>query len=371
MDLCHLARRRLPAPVFHFLEGGSDDEESLRRNCDSFERYALVPSYGVDVTRVDLSSAILGRAVGVPLILAPTGMSRLFHHEGELAVARAAAKFGAWYTLSTMGTCSIEEVAAVSNGPLMFQIYVHRDRGLTTEFVARCKAAGYHALCVTIDVPVLGNRERDRVTGMTIPPRFGLGSLWSFATHPAWSLRAVTGPKLQLANVAHRREAKVGTVSLIEYANSQFDRSVTWADIRWLVEQWQGPFVIKGVLSVADAMRAAEAGATAIMVSNHGGRQLDGAVAPAAMISRIRDAVGSRLQVILDGGVRRGGHIVKAVALGADACAIGRPYLYGLAAGGQAGVERALALLKAELERDLALLGCTDLRQVGRQHLDL
>jgi L-lactate dehydrogenase (cytochrome) len=295
-------------------------------------------------------------------------MNRLFHHGAESAAARAAQQSGTFFTLSTMGTTRIEEIAALGDGPWMFQIYILKDRGLTTEFVERCRAAKFQALCLTVDTAVAGNRERDRVTGMILPPRFTLKSFASFAAHPRWAFHLLMNPDFQLANVVHR-VGKLGTVSLIDYVNSQFDRSVTWDDVARLREQWGGPFVLKGLQTAADAKRAVEVGATAVMISNHGGRQLDGAAAPIDCLGAMRDAVGDRLELIVDGGIRRGTHVLKALALGANACSIGRGYLYGLAAGGQAGVERALGLLRAELERDLALLGCRQLSDLRPEHV--
>lgn len=240
-----------------------------------------------------------------------------------------------------------------------------QDRELTREFVERCKAARYQALCLTVDTPLAGNRERDLVHGMSMPPRFGLGSLWSFATHLRWALNLLRDPDFRLANVVHRVDAiGAGTISLIDYVNSQFDRTVTWDDAAWLVEQWDGPFVIKGLQTPADAERAVQIGASAIMISNHGGRQLDGAPAPVDCVAPMRDAVGDALQLIVDGGIRRGTHVLKALAMGADACSVGRAYLYGLAAGGQAGVVRTFELLREELLRDMALLGCSSIAEV-------
>ena len=369
-DLRRMAKQRLPGPMFHFLDGGADDEWTLRRNTTAFDDYELLPNHLSDVAQVDLGTTLLGQRLAWPMLLAPTGMSRLFHHLAEPAVARAAQKHGAFYALSTMGTASIEDIAAQGAGPWMFQTYILRDRTLTDEFVERCKAAKLHALCLTIDTPLAGNRERDRVTGMTLPPRFGLKSLASFAAHPRWAFRLLTHPGFQLANVEHRVDVlSKSPMSVIDYVNSQFDRSVSWKDVAWLVERWNGPFVIKGVLSVKDACRAVDVGATAIMISNHGGRQLEGTPAPIDCVAPIRDAVGDRLELIVDGGVRRGTHVIKALALGANACAIGRPYLYGLAAGGQAGVERALALLRTEVERSMALLGCRSIVEIKPEHV--
>jgi L-lactate dehydrogenase (cytochrome) len=266
-----------------------------------------------------------------------------------------------------MATTRIEEIAALGPGPWMFQIYILKDRSLTTEFVERCKAAKFKALCLTVDTAVAGNRERDRVTGMILPPRFTLRSFASFAAHPRWAFHLLRNPDFQIANVSHR--VTLGTVSLIDYVNGQFDRTVTWDDVARLREAWGGPFVLKGLQTAADAKRAVEVGATAVMISNHGGRQLDGAAAPIDCLQAMRDAVGDRLELIVDGGIRRGTHVIKALAMGANACSIGRAYLYGLAAGGEAGVTRALTLLRTEIERDLALLGCSRLRDLRPEHV--
>lgn len=365
-DLRRLAKRRLPAPMFHYIDGGADDEWSMRNNESAFDAYELMPRYLRDIADIDLSTRVLGCDLGMPLVLAPTGMSRLFHHEKELGVARAAASFDAMYSLSTLGTTSLEEIAAIGNTPKMFQIYILKDRELTREFVERCKAVRYQALCLTVDTPMAGNRERDLVHGMKMPPRFGIRSLWSFATHPRWALNLLRNPDFKLANVVHRVDAiGSGTVGLIEYVNNQFDRTVTWDDAAWLAEQWPGPFVIKGLQSPEDAKMAVEIGASALMISNHGGRQLDTTPAPIDCVRPIRDKVGDALELIVDGGVRRGTQILKALALGANACSIGRPYLYGLAAGGQEGVEHALQLLKDEMLRDLALLGSDSIRNLN------
>jgi len=367
-DLRRLAKRRLPTPMFHYIDGGADDEWTLRRNTTAFDDYQLWPNQLRDMSQVDLSTTLLGQPIAWPVFLAPTGMNRLFHHDAEPAAARAAQAAGTFFTLSTMGTTRIEEIAAIGSGPWMFQIYILKDRGLTTEFVERCQAAKFQALCLTVDTAVAGNRERDRVTGMILPPRFTLRSFASFAAHPRWAFHLLMNPDFQLANVVHR-VGKLGTVSLIDYVNSQFDRSVTWDDVARLRELWGGPFVLKGLQTAADARRAVEVGATAVMISNHGGRQLDGAAAPIDCLGAMRDAVGDKLELIVDGGIRRGTHVIKALALGANACSIGRAYLYGLASGGQAGVERALGLLRAEVERDLALLGCRSIGELRPEHV--
>ncbi|MBM5812527.1 MAG: alpha-hydroxy-acid oxidizing protein [Gammaproteobacteria bacterium] len=364
-DLRRLARRRLPAPMWHYLEGGADDEWTLRRNSSAFDDYQLVPRQLLDIGQIDLGTRVLSQELRLPFLLAPTGMSRLFHHEAEPAVARAAQRCGTLYALSTAATTRLEDIAALGGGPWMFQIYVFRDRGLTREFVERCRAARYHALCLTVDAQIAGNRERDRITGMTLPPRLTPRSLMSFLGHPRWALQLLRHPHFELANVAHRVDAlSRSSTSLASYIAGQFDRNVTWKDVAWLAQQWPGPLVVKGLLSPADARRARESGATAIMISNHGGRQLDGTPAPIDCVGPIRDAIGDTLELIVDGGIRRGTHILKAIARGADACSIGRAYLYGLAAGGQAGVEHALGLLQAEVERDMALLGCRSIAEL-------
>lgn len=364
-DLRRAARRRLPAPLFHYIDGGADDEWSLRHNTRAFARWVLQPAVLRDVSHVDLRTRVLGCDLVLPLFLAPTGMSRLFHHDKELGAARAAQRFGTLYAFSTLGTTSLEDVAQVP-GPKMFQVYIHRDRGLTRELVQRCKAAGYAALCLTVDTPLAGNRERDLRTGMTMPPRFTLASLLSFAASPHWTYHWLRDPDFGLANVRHRVDAlESRALGVIEYINSQFDRSVTWDDAAWLRAQWDGPLVLKGISTAQDARQAQRIGASAVMISNHGGRQLDGAPAPIDALPAIRDAVGASLELIVDGGIRRGTHVLKALALGANACSIGRGYLYGLAAAGQAGVERALHLLREELLRDMALLGCTRIDEVG------
>jgi len=369
-DLRKLAKRRLPRAMFHYIDGGADDEVTLRRNTVAFEDYELQPSFLNPVDQINTRINLFRKELQIPFFIAPTGMSRLFHHTKENAVARAAAKFGTVYTLSTMGTASLEEIAEETDGLKMFQIYILKDRELTKEFVSRCKAANYDALCLTVDVPLAGNRERDKVTGMTMPPRFTLKSLFSFAMHPRWSFNLLVHPDFRLANVVHRVDALSNSpMSLIEYVNSQFDRTVSWEDVAWLIQEWNGPFVIKGLLTADDAIKAKDAGASAIMISNHGGRQLDGTPAPIDCISSMREAVGNDLELIVDGGIRRGTHIIKALALGADAVSIGKAYLYGLAAGGQKGVELALQMLRNELERDMALLGVSSIKQLSSKYI--
>lgn len=368
-DLRRGARLQLPSPMFHYMDGGADDEWTLRNNTAAFERYSINPRQLRDISQIDLTTEVLGQQLALPFFLAPTGMSRLFHHEAEPAVVRAASAFGTLYSLSTLGTTSIEKVSETAPGPKMFQIYVLRDRGLTDEFVQRCKAARYAALCLTVDAALAGNRERDLRTGMTMPPRFTARSFLSFALHPWWSFNLLRNPDFRLANVEHRVDAlSAGALSLIEYLNTQLDRSVTWEDVAWLRERWDGPLCVKGIQSPEDVKQAASIGVDAVMLSNHGGRQLDGAPAPVDNVRPARDLVGGDIQLIVDGGIRRGTHVLKALALGADACSIGRPYLFGLATAGEAGVHRALTILKSETERSFALAGCRNVaeaQQIG------
>jgi L-lactate dehydrogenase (cytochrome) len=369
-DLRRLARRRLPRPIFDYIDGGADDEVTLRRNMSAFSAYEIIPDVLNDVSSVATATTLFGEPVAWPLMLAPTGLTRMFHDGAELAVASAAAKHGLLYSLSTLGTTRLEALGQAFGGPKVFQIYIFKDRGLTAEFVARCKAAGFDGLALTVDTPVAGNRERDRVNGLSLPPRLTLRSMLSFAAHPLWSIPALSGARFDLANVSHRVDAlAAGPMSLFDYIGEQFDPSVSWADVEWLAREWDGPLAIKGVMTPDDAKRAIASGATGVMVSNHGGRQLDGAPAPIDQIAAVRDALGDGPDVICDGGIRRGSDVVKARALGATGCSIGRPYLYGLAAGGEAGVDRALTLLREEFERTLRLAGINDVDRISPRHV--
>lgn len=369
-ELRKRAQRRLPRQIYDFLEGAADDEWSARRNRQAYEAYPLSTRALVDVTRIDTGTRLLGREIEWPVIVAPTGASQLFHRDAEPAVARAAAACGTWYALSTMSNTSLEEVAKAGAGPRMLQVYVFRDRDRVVSLVERCRAAGYGALCLTVDTPLSGNRERDRANGMTIPPRWTLRNLLRFAARPQWSVDALFRSKFALGNFEDIGDGGSAARSLaMDYVNRQFDRAVTWQDAAWLSRLWDGPFVVKGILSADDARRAVDIGATAVWISNHGGRQLDGVSATVDCIAPVRQVVGEGIEVIVDGGIRRGTHVLKALALGADACALGRPCLYGLAAAGQAGVEHALRLLRAELERVMALAGCPDVHAIGTRSL--
>jgi L-lactate dehydrogenase (cytochrome) len=370
MDFRLLARRRLPTPVFHYIDGGADDELCLRRNTDAFADYELLPSQLSDVSNVQLGSTLFGQPVEWPVMISPTGASKLFHAEGEPAVVRAARQFGMIYSLSTLGTTTIEDAAAASDGPKAYQLYIFKDRGLTEEWLERCKAAGYIALALTVDTPVAGNRERDFVYGFGAPPRSRLRQVLSFARYPGWIARALLRKDLEMVNItssdAAAQAIKQGIRSFID---GELERSLTWKDVEWLRQRWDGPLVVKGVQTVEDCRKAAEAGATAVMLSNHGGRQLESAPAPVDCIAAVADALRDRLEIICDGGIRRGNHIVKALALGANACSIGRAYLYPLAAGGERGVVRALTLLREEVARTMALVGCDSVKKLGRSHV--
>ena len=366
MDFRRLARRNLPDPAFHYLDGGADDEWTLRRNTSAFDDFELLPAQLADVSNIKTAATLFGQPIEWPVMISPTGANRLFHADGEPGVARAAAAAGIPYSLSTVGTTSIEQISNVCAGPKVYQIYVFRDRGLTEEFVARTRAAGFSALCLTVDTPIAGNRERDYVHGIG-NGRLRLRALLSVLRHPGWLYRVTLGNDLELVNVTEgKKPEQFSDMSIHDYIDSQFDRSLTWKDVEWLRSKWDGPLIVKGVQTVGDCRNALHAGATAVMVSNHGGRQLEAAPAPIDCITEIADALHGSIEIICDGGVRRGTHIVKALANGATACSIGRGYLYALAAGGQAGVERALNLLRAELERTLALVGCSDVAALNR-----
>jgi L-lactate dehydrogenase (cytochrome) len=362
LDLRALARRRLPGPVFNYLDGGAETEFTLRRNTAAFDDRQLIPRYLVDVSSVSTATRILGRNIDWPVFCAPTGASCVYHPEGELAVARAAAKAGTYYSLSVAGTHSIEAVAASSTGPLMLQALLFKDRGLTRELLDKCKAARYQALCLTVDAAIRGKRERELRSG--IPARPTLATRARILLHPRWWVGQMRNGPLRMPNLA-ARSGQSGFLASAQYLERQLDVSATWEDVRKLVQLWNGPFLLKGIMSVEDALKAVAVGATAILVSNHGGRQVDGVPAPIEVLPQIAAAVGDRIEVLLDGGIRRGTHLLKALALGAKACAIGRPYLYGLSAGGEAGVKKALDLLRAELIAAMRFCGCTDVRRIG------
>lgn len=366
-DLRELASRRLPSPILHYLEGGAEGETTVHRNTRAFDTEQLIPRCLVDVSRVNTATRVLGQQLQWPLICSPTGASRLYHPEGELAVARASARAGTLYGLSVASTHSLEAVAAVSNGAKMFQVLAFKDRELTHELIERCKRSQYAALCLTVDASVRGKRERELRSGNGVVVKPSLGSLARLALRPRWFFGQARKGPLSMPHFSGRTSADT-LLAHSRYLSEQLDPSVSWQDVRAMIGLWGGPFAIKGIMSVDDARRAADIGATAVIVSNHGGRQLDGAAAPIEVLPEIARAVGDRIEVILDGGIRRGVHVLKALALGAKACAIGRPYLYGLSAGGEEGVEKALSILRAELIGAMQLSGCTDVGNID-EHL--
>ncbi len=368
-ELRSLAARKVPKLLFDFIDGGAEDEVTLRRSSTGFEQYQLVPHNFVDVSEIDISTVVMGRKIAAPLIVSPTGLPKLFHHTGEESLVPAAGLHDIPYTLSSAASTSIEGVGNLSSGPKWFQIYVWKDRAIVRDFIERCKLSGFSALCLTVDVPVTGNRERDVRNGLAMPLKPTLPMVLDMLRKPAWLYHAVRNPTPTLANLLNRVEGNTSSADLARYTEEQLDKSVSWDDAAQMKEQWGGPLAIKGVLRAEDASRAAEMGFDAIIVSNHGGRQLDHAPAPIDVLPEIVAAVDGRAQVILDGGIRRGTDVLKALSLGATACMAGRPYLYGLGAGGRAGVERAMEILKAEIRRDLMLLGCAKVSNLGPQYL--
>ncbi len=369
-DFRKLAKKNLPAPIFHYIDGGSDDEVTLKRNTDSFSKCDLVPNILASVGQPDLSTNVLGTKIDMPLFLSPTAMQRLYHHDGDLASARAAEKFGTFYSMSTMATSSIEEIANVSSGPKLFQLYIHKDQSLTDNLIDRCKNSGFKAMCLTVDTVVAGNRERDHRWGFTTPPKLTLKSILSFISHPRWSINYLTNKKFELANVSHfTKKGSSIAKGVMEYINEQYDPAMSWKDAEYCIKRWGGPFAIKGLMSVSDAKRAVDIGASAIMLSNHGGRQLDGSRAPFDQLPAIADAVGGKIEIILDGGIRRGTHVLKALSLGATACSFGKGFLFALGAGGQRGVEKILANMKEEIKRDMILLGKKSIKELGADNI--
>jgi L-lactate dehydrogenase (cytochrome) len=369
-DLRARARRRLPRAVFDFIDGGAEDELTLRRNETALKQITFRPRVLVDTHLRNQTTTVLGQPLQTPLILAPTGLCGMAAPRGEILAARASLNTGVIFTLSSMSAVSIEDTARAVPGPHWFQLYVWRDRELTRSLVERAASAGYRAMMVTVDVPVLGQRERDLRNGATIPPRVTLSNAVDSARKLGWLLGMARHPRIDFVNVARPTDMR-GPFALGPYVNSQFDPSVSWADLDWFRSIWSGPLILKGIMSAEDGRRAVEHGVDAIVVSNHGGRQLDGLPAAIEVLPEVAEAAGGRIEVLFDGGIRRGTDVIKALALGARACMIGRPYLYGLGAAGQAGVEHAINLLRAEIDRAQALLGRPTLAELDRSAVRL
>ncbi|MCW5696841.1 MAG: alpha-hydroxy-acid oxidizing protein [Bauldia sp.] len=369
-DMRLLAKQRLPFPIFHYIDGAADDEVTYRRNTAAFDDCDLVPNVLVGVEKVDMSVTVMGCKLDMPLFCSPTALQRLFHHEGERGLGRAAEKFGTMFGVSSLGTVSVEEMAAMVKTPKMFQLYVHKDRELTNSMIDRAKAAKYDVVALTVDTITGGNRERDLRTGFTSPPKMTPKSAISFAWHWQWTLNYLFRQKFELPQLqGHVKQGTNITISVGEYFSTMLDQSMNWNDVAEVKKRWGGQLCLKGIMSVDDAKKAVDVGATAIMVSNHGGRQLDGSRSPFDQISRIADAVGDKLDVICDGGIRRGTHVLKAIAAGAKACSGGRMYLYSLAAAGQRGVEKALGNMRKEIERDMKLMGVRSVAELNRNHI--
>src|SRR3954451_13792841 len=371
-DLRRIAKRRLPGGVFDYIDGAAEDERTLAANQAAFATTTFRPRILRGIEKVDTSCTILGRPLSYPLVLAPTGFTRIADPEGELAVTRAAARANLPYTLSTMSTRSIEEVRAASDGRLWFQVYAWRDRGLVKEMIERAAAAEYEALILTVDTAVLGRRERDVRRGFSLPPTIGPGTFLDGAFHPAWTWSFLRSEPIRFANVVGRDVGDgASPVTLSDYINTQFDPALAWSDVEWLRSVWNGPIVLKGVQTVDDAIMAADAGVEVVALSNHGGRQLDGAPAIFPLVAPVADALGGRAEIICDGGIRRGSDIAKAVAAGATAAMAGRAYLYGLGAGGERGVDRVLSWFHADLVRTMSLLGVGAVSDLDRTLLEL
>ncbi|HET9308463.1 MAG TPA: alpha-hydroxy acid oxidase [Candidatus Sulfotelmatobacter sp.] len=372
-DLRPLAQRRLPRVVFDYLDGGAESEFTLRENCRSFEDVTFRPRHAVSVPTCDLRTRVLGFDLAFPVLLAPVGYSRLMHPEGEVAAARCAGAAGTAYILSTISGHRMEDVKAASNGPVFYQLYLMGGRGAAEGGIARARAAGFSALVVTIDTPVAGMRERDLRNGMK---ELMSGSILSkipflpqVLSRPGWLLRFLRdGGVPHLPNVVVPGQ---GPMPMVDVGAALASSTVTWQDLRWIREAWAGPLVIKGVLTGEDARRAIDEGASAIVVSNHGGRQLDCVPASLQVLPEIVEAVNGRIEVLMDGGVRRGTDVIKAICLGAKAVLVGRAYAYGLAAGGPAGVRRAIEILRTEMERTLKLLGCPSISALDRSYVNV
>jgi isopentenyl diphosphate isomerase/L-lactate dehydrogenase-like FMN-dependent dehydrogenase len=368
-DFRELARRRLPGPIFNYIDGAADDEVTLRRNTESFEHCDLVPNILRGVGEVDLSVTVMGKRLALPVYCSPTALQRLFHHDGERAVAAAASRYGTMFGVSSLGTVSLEELRKAYSTPQVYQFYFHKDRGLNRAMLERARTAGVDIMMLTVDSITGGNRERDLRTGFAIPFRLTLGGMLQFALKPAWGLNYLAHERFSLPQLDQHVDFGGDAMSIGRYFTEMLDPSMTWDDVAKMVRDWNGQFCLKGVMSVEDVKHASSIGCTGIVLSNHGGRQLDGSRAAFDQLAEVVDAVGERLDVMMDGGVQRGTHVLKALSLGAKAVGLGRFYLYALGAAGRPGVERALALMTAELTRGMKLMGCRSVAELCRGNL--
>jgi L-lactate dehydrogenase (cytochrome) len=368
-DFRRLAKQRLPGPIFDYIDGAADDELTKRQNTAAFDRCDLVPNVLRGVGTVDLSVTVLGQRLAMPVYCSPTALQRLFHPDGERAVAGAAAKYGTMFGVSSLGTVSLEELRKAHDTPQVYQFYFHKDRGLNRAMMQRAKEAGIDVMMLTVDSITGGNRERDLRTGFTIPFRLTMGGLLQFALKPAWAINYLTHEPFRLPQLDQHVDMGGGAMSISRYFTEMLDPSMTWEDVTGMVREWNGQFCLKGIMSVEDAKRAVEIGCTGIVLSNHGGRQLDGSRAAFDQLAEVVDAVGDRIEVLMDGGIQRGTHVLKALSLGAKAVGVGRYYLFPLAAAGQAGVERALGLMRVEIERAMRLMGCSKIADLSRENL--
>ena len=368
-DFRTLAQRRIPGPIFNYIDGAADDEKTYDRNTKSFDDCDLVPSILRGTETVDMSVAVMGQKLNLPIYCSPTALQRLFHHQGENAVAAAAAKFGTMFGVSSLGTVSLTEVREKYKTPQCYQFYFHKDRSLNKAMLESAKAAGVDVMMLTVDTITGGNRERDLRTGFSIPFKLSLSGIYQFAIKPMWGINYLTHPKFSLPQLDDHVDMSGGALSIGRYFTEMLDPTMNWADVEEMVRLWDGQFCLKGVMSPEDAKKAADIGCSGIVISNHGGRQLDGSRAPFDQLAEIVDAVGDKIDVIMDSGIQRGTHVIKALSLGAKAVGGGRFYLYALAAAGQQGVERALELMQTEIERDMRLMGVKSISELSRKNL--
>jgi L-lactate dehydrogenase (cytochrome) len=368
-DFRRLAQRRLPSPLFNYIDGAADDEVTYRRNSAAFEDCDLVPNVLRGVKDIDLSVTVMGQKLALPVYCSPTALQRLFHHSGEHAVAAAASRFGTMFGVSSLGTVSLAELRKAYSTPQCYQFYVHKDHGLNRAMLQSAKQAGIDVMMLTVDTITGGNRERDLRTGFSIPMRLGFGGLLQFALKPAWGLNYLRHERFRLPQLEEHIDMQGDSMSIGRYFSEMLDQSMDWNYVAGMVKEWGGQFCLKGVMSVEDARRAVDIGCTGIVLSNHGGRQLDGSRSGFDQLAEVVDAVGDRIDVMMDGGVQRGSHVLKALSLGAKAVGLGRYYLFPLAAAGEAGVERALTLMRAELTRGMKLMGCNAVDQLTRANL--